>query len=81
MSPSRTSDQDDPEPGHLITEARSEETEAGGALRWRANGTEAPARTAVIGEGALCRMTEGEIGQPSEDAVRAAREEVSTGTN
>jgi hypothetical protein len=43
---SRTSDQDGPEPGHLIAEARSERTEAGGALGRRANGTGAPARAA-----------------------------------
>jgi hypothetical protein len=42
---SRTSDQNGPEPGHLIEEARSENAEAGGALRRRANGTGALART------------------------------------
>ena len=78
---SRTSDQDGPEPGHLMTEARSERTEAGGALRRRANGTGAPARTAEVREGALCRMAEGEFGRRPEEAVRAARREVSTGTN
>jgi hypothetical protein len=39
---SQTSDQAGPEPGHLTTEARSERTEAEGALGRRANGTGAP---------------------------------------
>ena len=43
--------------------------------------TGAPARTAEVCEGALCRTAEGELGRRAEDAVRAARREVSTGTN
>ena len=45
-----------PEPGHLIEEARSEEAEAGRALRRRADRTRAQVRAAEVRERALCRM-------------------------
>jgi hypothetical protein len=50
---SGTSDQDGPEPGHLIEEARSERTEAGPSARTASERDREPARTAVIREGAL----------------------------
>ncbi len=77
MDASRTSDQNGPEPGHLMAEARSERTGAGDSAR-TANGTGALARSAVIGEGSLSRMAGGECDRPSEDAMRAARREVRT---
>ena len=69
---SRTSDQDGPKPGVRAGPAAP----AGG----RAHGTGAPARSAVIREGALNRMAEGESRRRPECAMRAVRKEVSTGT-
>lgn len=48
---SRTSDQHGPEPGHLMSEARSERTEAGDRSNGVRTGPERRARTAVIREG------------------------------
>jgi hypothetical protein len=78
---SRTSDQDGPEPGHLTTEARSEDTEAGGALGRRANGTGAPARDCGSPRTELESGSRRRAWPTAEDAVRAVRKEVSTGTN
>ena len=47
---SRTSDQDGPEPGHLTRRRARSEREPARALRRRADGTGAPASTAVIRE-------------------------------
>jgi hypothetical protein len=48
---SRTSDQDGPEPGHLMRRHARSEREAGGALGRRANATKTPATDAAIREG------------------------------
>src|SRR5215207_9624051 len=45
------------------------------------DGTEDARNDRGVREGARGRMTEGELGRRPEDAVRAARREVSTGTN
>jgi hypothetical protein len=45
------------------------------------DGTEDAGNDRGVREGALSRMTEGELGRRPEGAVRAARREVSTGTN
>ena len=77
---SRTSDQDGPEPGHLRRRRARSERRPRERSDGERTGTGAPARTAVIRKEVLCRMAEGELGR-HEDAMRAAREEVSTGTN
>jgi hypothetical protein len=78
---SRTSDQDGPEPGHLMRRHARSEREAG-ALGRRANATKTPATDAANPRGEpWAGMAEGELDRRPEGAVRAARREVSTGTN
>lgn len=76
-----TSDQDGPEPGHLIEEARSEQP--GGRCERSDGERTGPECREGRGEprGSLSRMAEGELGRRPEDVLRAARREVSTGTN
>jgi ribosomal protein S18 acetylase RimI-like enzyme len=75
------SEADGPEPGHLIAEARSEETEAGRALGRRRTEPPAPGESAEVREGAPALGCQRRTRPPAEDACAAARKEVSTGTN
>jgi hypothetical protein len=70
-----------PEPGHLIEEARSERTEAGASARTASERDRSAGEDRGDPRGSPCRMAESELGRRPEDAVRAARREVSTGTN
>jgi hypothetical protein len=77
---SRTSDQDGPEPGHLRRRRARSSRRPVRALERRASTTKAPARSAEVREEVRAGRR-GELGRPSEDAMRGARREVSTGTN
>ncbi len=79
---SGTSDQDGPEPGHLTTKARSERTEAGASARTASERDRSADEKRGDPRGSpVPEWPKGSSAGPSKDAVRAARREVSTGTN